>query len=74
MVHAVAAYTQSPSDEASLGVFNPTPPPPPQPGWEANVLVRSPGISPCFLRYPCLLQGERDGESKAFGQLKSLAK
>lgn len=27
MVHAVAAYTQSPSDEASLGVFNPTPPP-----------------------------------------------
>ena len=29
MVHAVAAYTQSPSDEASLGVFNPTPPPPP---------------------------------------------
>lgn len=72
MVHAVAAYTQSPSDEASLGVFNPTPPP--QPGWEANVLVRSPGISPLFLRYPCLLQGERDGESKAFGQLKSLAK
>ena len=72
MVHAVAAYTQSPSDEASLGVFNPTPPP--QPGWKANVLVRSPGISPRFLRYPCLLQGERDGESKAFGQLKSLAK
>ena len=72
MVHAVAAYTQSPSDEASLGVFNPIPPP--QPGWEANVLVRSPGISPRFLRYPCLLQGERDGESKAFGQLKSLAK
>lgn len=71
MVHAVAAYTQSPSDEASLGVFNPTPP---QPGWEANVLVWSPGISPRFLRYPCLLQGERDGESKAFGQLKSLAK
>lgn len=71
MVHAVAAYTQSPSDEASLGVFNPSPP---QPGWEANVLVRSPGISPRFLRYPCLLQGERDGESKAFGQLKSLAK
>ena len=28
MVHAVAAYTQSPSDEASLGVFNPIPPPP----------------------------------------------
>ena len=73
MVHAVAVYTQSPSDEASLGVFNPTPPPP-QPGWEANVLVRSPGISPRFLRYPCLLQGGRDGESKAFGQLKSLAK
>lgn len=72
MVHAVAAYTQSPSDEASLGVLNPIPPP--QPGWEANVLVRSPGISPRFLRYPCLLQGERDGESKAFGQLKSLAK
>lgn len=70
MVHAVAAYTQSPSDEASLGVFNP----PPQPGWEANVLARSPGISPHFLRYPCLLQGGRDGESKAFGQLKSLAK
>ena len=47
---------------------------PPQPGWEANVLVRSPGISPHFLRYPCLLQRGRDGESKAFGQLKSLAK
>lgn len=73
MVHAVAAYTQFPSDEASLGVFNPIPPPP-QPGWEANVLVRSPSISPRFLRYPCLLQGERDGESKAFEQLKSLAK
>ena len=29
MVHAVAAYTQFPSDEASLGVFNPIPPPPP---------------------------------------------
>ena len=26
MVHALAAYTQSPSDEASLGVFNPPPP------------------------------------------------
>ena len=70
MVHAVA-YTQSPSDEASLGVFKP---PSPQPGWEANVLVRSPGISPRFLRYPCSLQGGRDGESKTFGQLKSLAK
>lgn len=71
MVHAVAAYTKSRGKEASLGVFNP---PPPKPGWEANVLVRSPGISPRFLRYPCLLQGGRDGESKAFGQLKSLAK